>query len=233
MKKSQKLETYLDTLNGKIVCGDSRDYMKKIESRSVNLIVTSPPYGLTTKKEYGNEVEDAYLNWFESFVTDFKRVLKPNGSLVIDLGGAWKPGNPTRSLYQFKLLILLCEKYGFHLAQEFFWWNPSKLPSPAQWVTVDRVRVKDSINYIWWLSPSKKPKADNRQVLVPYSDKMQSLLKSSVSKQTRPSGHEITDNFLKDNGAAIPPNLLAIANTCSNDPYSKACRKKNLKIHPA
>jgi site-specific DNA-methyltransferase (cytosine-N4-specific) len=90
--------------------------------------MTSPPFGLVRKKTYGNEDAEEYCNWFRPFAEGFKRVLKDNGSLVIDIGGAWKPGMPTRSLYHFELLIMLCREYGFHLCQEHFWWNPSKLP---------------------------------------------------------------------------------------------------------
>ena len=92
--------------------------------------MTSPPFALTRKKEYGNEKEEEYLEWFRDFAKFFRRILKDSGSLVIDLGGAWKPGVPVRSLYHFKLLVMLCEEFGFHLAQDFYWWNPSKLPTP-------------------------------------------------------------------------------------------------------
>jgi site-specific DNA-methyltransferase (cytosine-N4-specific) len=72
------------------------------------------------KKEYGNVGADEYLDWFRPFGAAFRRVLKPKGSLVIDIGGAWVPGQPTRSLYHYELLIMLCHEFGFHLAQEFF-----------------------------------------------------------------------------------------------------------------
>ncbi len=134
---------------GQMYLGDSLDVLtQRIEEHSVDLIMTSPPFGLVRKKRYGNADADEYLNWFRPFAMAFKRVLKENGSLVIDIGGAWVPGQPTRSLYHFKLLIMLCEEFGFHLAQEFYWWNPSKLPTPAEWVTVRRIRVKDAINCI-------------------------------------------------------------------------------------
>jgi len=107
---------------------------------------------LVRKKVYGNVDANEYLEWFRPFGEAFKRVLKPNGSLVIDIGGAWISGQPTRSLYHYELLIMLCREVGFHLAQEFSWWNPAKLPTPAEWVTVWRVRVKDAINCVWWLS---------------------------------------------------------------------------------
>src|SRR5947209_3856952 len=164
MSETPHLTTYHTTRKGKIVLGDSLHYLEReLKPKSVDLIMTSPPFGLVRKKDYGNADADEYLDWFRPFAAGLKRVLKDNGSLVIDIGGAWIPGQPTRSLYHFKLLIMLCEEVGFHLAQEFYWWSPSKLPTPAEWVTVRRIRVKDAINCVWWLSPTPLPKASNRR----------------------------------------------------------------------
>jgi DNA modification methylase len=219
---------------GAIYQGDSLEYLHNTaKPSSVGLIMTSPPFGLVRKKSYGNEDAAAYCEWFRPFAEGFKRVLKDDGSLVIDIGGAWKPGTPTRSLYHFKLLVMLCEEFGFHLAQEHFWWNPAKLPSPAEWVNVRRVRVKDAVNCIWWLSKTPFPKASNRRVLAPYSDSMKSLLKNGYTAKLRPSGHDISDKFSKDNGGSVPPNLLAIANTESNGYYQEYCRAHGIDIHPA
>jgi site-specific DNA-methyltransferase (cytosine-N4-specific) len=195
--------------------------------------MTSPPFGLVRKKSYGNEDAHRYCEWFRPFAEGFKRVLKDSGSLVIDIGGAWKPGTPTRSLYHFELLLLLCEEYGFHLCQEHYWWNPSKLPTPAEWVNVRRVRVKDAVNCVWWLSPTPWPKATNRRVLAPYSNSMRDLLKNGYKAKLRPSGHDISNKFGTDNGGSVPPNLLAVANTESNGKYQAYCRENDLPIHPA
>jgi len=225
--------TALITEHGRIVHGDSLEYMRGLEPASVDLIVTSPPFGLVRKKDYGNEDADRYCEWFRDFAGEFRRILKDSGSLVIDIGGAWKPGVPTRSLYHFKLLIMLCDEFSFHLAQEFYWWNPSKLPSPAEWVTIRRIRVKDAVNSVYWLSPSAWPKASNRRVLQPYSPSMRHLLKHGYKAKVRPSGHDISQKFAVDNGAAIPPNLISIANTESNSVYQRYCNEANIKIHPA
>lgn len=233
MSKSQKFKSFYKTDLGELIRGDSLEVLATAEPGSVDLIVTSPPFGLVRKKEYGNVHADDYCDWFKPFAQQFHRVLKDSGSLVIDIGGAWKQGQPTRSLYHFKLLIMLCEEFGFHLAQEFYWWNPSKLPSPAEWVTVRRVRVKDSINTVWWLSKTPWPKASNRRVLQPYSPSMKSLLANGYKSKRRPSGHDISDNFATDNGAAIPPNLLAIPHTESNSYYIRYCQEKGLPVHPA
>ena len=142
-----------------------------LADESVQLFMFSPPFALHRKKEYGNTESEEYVAWFRPFAEVIWDKLKPDGSLVIDLGGAWNKGSPTRSLYQFKVLIDLCENLGdrcFHLAQEFFWHNPAKMPLPAQWVNIERSRVKDSVNVIWWLSKTERPKADNRRVLQPY-----------------------------------------------------------------
>lgn len=218
---------------GRAVLGDSLAYMTAMEDHCLDLIVTSPPFGLIRKKDYGNEDADRYVDWFFSFGEQFKRILKPHGSLVIDIGGTWKKGTPTRDLYHFKLLIMLCEQLEFHLAQEFYWWNPSKLPTPAEWVNIRRVRVKDAVNSVYWLSPTEWPKATNRRVLYPYSPSMRSLLRTGYKAQRRPSGHNISSKFTRDNGAAIPPNLIAVAHTESNSHYQRYCKGRGIKPHPA
>lgn len=219
---------------GKVFHGDSLGLLHKgLEPQSVDLIMTSPPFGLVRKKSYGNEDADRYLKWFQPFAEGFHRVLKKSGSLVIDIGGSWKAGTPTRSLYHFDLLLMLCREFGFHLCQEHYWWNPAKLPTPAEWVNVRRLRVKDAVNCIWWLSPTPWPKANNRRVLAPYSDSMLDLLENGYEAKLRPSGHDISEKFTRNNGGSVPPNLLALANTESNGRYQDYCREKGLPIHPA
>ena len=222
------------TLNGVAYWADSAWLMSNlIHSQSVDLIMTSPPFGLVRKKEYGNVDAVDYVAWFRPFAKQFARILKPQGSLVIDIGGSWQSGVPTKSLYQYELLIALCREFEFHLAQEFFWWNPSRLPTPAEWVNIRRIRVKDAVNNIFWLSRTPWPKASNRRILTPYSTSMRQLLETGYRAKKRPSGHDISKSFAKDNGAAIPPNLLAVANTESNSQYLTYCEANDFPIHPA
>ncbi len=229
-----KIKPFFATKRGKMYCGDALELLpQRVASESVHLIMTSPPFGLVRKKDYGNVDAEDYVKWFKPFGEEFKRVLRPDGSLVIDIGGAWVPGQPTRSLYHFKLLIMLCDELGFHLAQEFYWWSPSKLPTPAEWVTVRRIRVKDAVNCVWWLSPTPWPRASNRRVLQPYSKSMKELLKNGYRAKKRPSGHDISRKFATDNRAAIPPNLLAAPNTESNSRYLRYCKEHGIKPHPA
>lgn len=219
------------TPHGATFHADSLDMLRRMPSDSVDLVMTSPPFALARKKEYGNEPVDRYLEWFMPFCLEIKRVLKPDGSFVLDIGGAWIPGSPVRSVYHFDLAVRLTKE--FFLAQEFYWYNPARLPTPAEWVTVRRVRVKDSVNMIWWFGKSEWPKADNRAVLQPYSDSMKQLIKHGYKAQKRPSGHDISNKFQRDNGGSIPPNLIQIANTESNSAYLRECKRRGIKPHPA
>ncbi|NUO79102.1 site-specific DNA-methyltransferase [candidate division KSB1 bacterium] len=228
-----KVKPFYKTVLGASYLGDSLKLIGHLADESINLILTSPPFALTRKKEYGNKSSEEYVDWFLSFARHFKRVLTKDGSLVIDLGGAYLPGHPVRSIYQYELLTRLCKEVGFFLAQEFFHYNPARLPAPAEWVNVRRIRVKDSVNLVFWLSKTEFPKADNKKILKPYSESMKVLLKNGYKAKLRPSGHDISENFSRDNDGAIPPNLLTIANTESNSSYLKKCREAGIKPHPA
>jgi DNA modification methylase len=222
------------TANGRAWCGDSLDLLSDLPDNSINLICTSPPFALTREKAYGNEKQGDYVEWFVEFADHFKRVLTSDGSLVIDIGGSWIPGSPTRSIYHFELLVTLVRDLGFHLAEEFYLFNRAKLPTPAQWVTIERIRVKDAVNPIWWLSKTDRPIASNRHVLKPYSDAHRKLIEGAAyNPGVRPSGHVISNKFGQDNGGAIPPNLLEVANTSSNDLYSRYCNANGISKHPA
>lgn len=224
------------TEHGTQVCQDSRKALAMLPEDSVDLVVTSPPFALLREKEYGNESQNAYVEWIHAFGVQVQRVLKPTGSLVLDLGGAYERSKPVRSLYQWRVLLDFCDNIGFRLAEEFYWHNPAKLPSPIEWVNKRKIRVKDSVNTVWWLSKSDWPKADVKNVLVPYSDRMKQLIKNPEKFYTpkdRPSGHDISMGFSTDNGGAIPPNLLQIPNTEATSSYLRRCKALGREGHPA
>ena len=212
---------------------DSSQGMASLPDDSVDLVVTSPPYALQFKKEYGNASKEDYVEWFRPFGEQIFRTLRPEGSFILNIGGSYEKGKPTRSLYHFHLLLMLCEETGFHLAQECFWYNPAKLPSPAEWVNVRRVRIKDSVEYVFWLSKTAFPFADNRQVLEEYSDDMRRLMMRGYKTKRRPSGHNITGKFQADRGGSIPSNLLTRGNNESNSQYIRLCSEHGTKPHPA
>lgn len=239
----KKVTPFYETGFGAAYLGDSRDLLSTLPDSSVNLLFTSPPYALHFKKAYGNVSKADYIEWFLTFAREIKRVLTDDGSFVLNIGGSYNQGSPTRSLYHFKLMIALVEELGFHLAQECFWYNPAKMPMPAEWVTVRRVRIKDSVEYVWWFSKTPHPKADNRNVLRPYSADMIRLAKRGVRATVRPSGHNIRESFDKiDAGGSISSNvieeqyaqdMLVLGNNSANDTYTMRCKEAGIKIHPA
>ena len=221
---------------GAAICGDSRQLLAELPDNSVNLIITSPPFALQRQKEYGNVEQHAYTDWLAEFGRLVHKKLRPDGSFVLDLGGAYVKGVPVRSLHSFRVLLRFCDELGFFLAEDFYWFNPSKLPSPIEWVNKRKIRAKDSINTVWWFSKSEWPKADIAKVLAPYSNRMKKLLSNPEAfykPKVRPSGHDISAGFSKDNGGAIPSNWLQIPNTESSGQYTQICRSVGADVHPA
>jgi site-specific DNA-methyltransferase (cytosine-N4-specific) len=230
------LEPYYTTEFGAAYLGNALDVMKNLSSNTVDLIMTSPPFALQRKKEYGNKEPSEYVEWFIPFAVEFKRILKPRGSLVIHIGGSWEKGKPVKNLYQYELLVRLCTELNYNLAQDLYWFNKAKLPGPAQWVTVNRWRLKDAVDQIFWLSKTPYPKADNRRVLKEYSDAMKQLLSDRnyyKPNVLRPSEHRISDKFYNGNRGAIHPNIFQYSNTESQSKYIRLCREYGIKPNPA
>ncbi|MEX5296860.1 site-specific DNA-methyltransferase [Kocuria sp. CPCC 205268] len=221
---------------GAQLSGNSLEILAELPADSVDLFVTSPPFPLLRKKAYGNEDQESYVAWLTQFAKLAYNALRPTGSLVIDIGGAYQRGVPIRSLHQYRALLAFVDELGYYLAEEFYWNNPSKLPSPIEWVNKRKIRAKDSVNTVWWLSKTEFPKADVGRVRVPYSKSMERLLKDPAkyySPKERPSQHNIGEAFGRNNGGALPSNLLTIPNSQSNDTYLRACKSLGLPGHPA
>ena len=228
------------TVRGRSVVGKAeyvlqRPKYRKYLNQKVDLILTSPPFPLNRKKKYGNEQGEQYVRWLASFAPLFESVLTPQGSIVLELGNAWEHRRPVMSTLALKALLTFLERGGFVLCQQFVWHNPARLPSPAQWVNVERIRVKDSFTHLWWMAQTDRPHADNRRVLQKYSAAMERLLsRQSYNIGRRPSEHHIgKTSFLSNNSGAIPSNVITLANTHAYSPYLAYCRANGLEPHPA
>lgn len=241
---------------GKYYIGKCEDVLSSLHIKGkVQLILTSPPFPLNNKKKYGNLNGNDYLKWFTELAEVFSRVLTPNGSIVIEMGNAWEKDRPVQSLLHLNSLISFVSnpKANLRLCQEFICYNPARLPSPAQWVTINRIRTIDSFTHIWWMANSDYPKADNKKVLRPYSKSMRKLLDTQTyNAGKRPSEHIISEkSFLTDHKGSISHNVLElddldgnddlrlpysmfkISNTKSNDFYTRTCKQRNIIPHPA
>lgn len=201
----------------------------------VDLILTSPPFPLTSPKEYGNKKGSEYLDWLVQIVRELIPLLRNTGSLVIEIGNSWDKGQPTMSTLPLKTLLSIAEIDDISLCQQFIWENSARLPGPATWVNRERIRLKDSHTNIWWFSPTPFPKADNRKVLTEYSPAMKRLIKTGkYNPGRRPSQHVVgADTFKVDNQGAIPGSTLIMANTATDPNYRDWCQKQGLSLHPA
>jgi DNA modification methylase len=201
----------------------------------VNLIFTSPPFPLNRKKKYGNRQGEEYIRWLSDLAVPLTDLLAPDGSIVMEVGNSWNAGEPTMSTLALESLLSFLRKGDLKLCQQFIWNNPAKLPSPAQWVNIERSRVKDSFTQIWWMSKISKPKADNRNILVEYSKSMKRLIETGkYNSGARPSEHVISESaFARDNSGAIPSSVITCANTHSNTNYQRYCKDNGLVPHPA
>jgi hypothetical protein len=217
------IEKFLKSRNGVSLCG------------KVQLLFTSPPFPLNKKKAYGNLQGADYIAWLADFAPLFKKLLTRNGSIVIEMGNSWQPGKPIMSTLALEALLQFTRNGHLKLAQQFICYNPARLPSPAQWVNVERIRVKDSYTHLWWMSKSERPLANNRRVLKPYSESMLALLRTKkYNSGKRPSEHHIgKSSFFTNNSGAIPSNVLEFSNTGNGDSYHRYCKAKGLKLHPA
>lgn len=230
---------YYFTKRGRLYLGQAEDAFRLQEVKrlrgKVKLVFTSPPFPLNRKKKYGNLQRRQYVLWLSTFAEELSRFLAPKGSVVIELGNAWEPGLPTFSTLPLEALLEFKTAGPFHLCEEFICFNPAKLPTPAQWVTVKRIRVKDAFTRLWWMSKTPYPDARNTRVLAKYSEDMKRLLRTKeYNAGKRPSEHVIgPTSFLNRHRGAIPPNVLVIANTGSNDPYLEYCKENDFELHPA
>jgi DNA modification methylase len=238
-KEPVNIELGYETEGGAMYHGSIEQFLQSSLGQGLRgeaqLIFTSPPFPLNRKKKYGNRMGTDYLEWLANLARPLGDLLTEDGSLVVELGNAWVPGEPVMSTLALEALLEILKEGGFHLCQQFVAYNPARLPSPAQWVNVDRIRVKDAYTNVWWMSRTTRPKASNRKVLTPYSPSMKKLLqRQDYNAGHRPSQHKIGEtSFLADHGGAIPPNVLKISNTISTDPYRAYCKDHGLKLHPA
>ena len=247
-----------ETQSGRYYVGKSENLLKESDflklKGQIQLIFTSPPFPLNSKKSYGNMLGGEYLEWFTSLAPLFSEMLTEDGSIVIELGNSWESQRPVQSLLPLQSLLNFVShpEANLRLIQEFVCYNPSRLPSPANWVTVNRIRTVDSYTRLWWVAKTDFPKADNSKVLRPYSDRMKYLLKTgNYNSGKRPSEHKIGEtSFLKDCGGSIAHNLLELedmdsnrkvrlpnafsySNSSSNDFFAKTCKQRKITPHPA
>lgn len=219
----------------KIYCGRCEDVMKQMRANSVDLVLTSPPY--SDQRNYGIEnaqvPPEDYVEWFKPMAIQIKRVLKKNGSFVLNIND--KVVNGEQQLYVFKLVIYLCEELHFKFVRDYIWYNPATPPNIYS--SGKYGRTKKSHEYCFWFSKSDKWTFNLDAIRKPYSPDMEKYLegkgKGNREENTRPSTHNFNCEVVWTNhGGSDPGSVIEIGNTSSNDLFTKMCREKGIR-HPA
>lgn len=230
--------TIFETDQGFALWANAEDAVGLIERSSVDLILTSPPYPLLRPKPYQlreNRDAMAWISWMMRLAEQWRELLTPTGSMMVNVGPVWMPGEPRQSTYIERFLIALEDHLGLYLCQRLGWESRTKLPSPLEWVGVRRIRVKDTVEPILWVSPNPDlAKADNRRVLRPYTKSgRRSIARPEDGTRRRPSGFSFGPSSFKDNGGAIPPAVNVSHGVGRDARYRAAERTAGRVSHPA
>ncbi len=225
----------IDSFENRFIVGNCVSVLKELPSRSVDLVLTSPPYA--DQRDYGTEVSsispDDYIEWFAPIARQIKRVLKDNGSFVLNINDKVVDG--FQHLYAFELVIFLCKKLGFHLVRDYIWFNPATPPNVYSRGGFGR--TKKSHEYCFWFSKSKEWTFNLDAIRKPYSNDMQKFLqgkgKGDRNQNIRPSTHNFNcEKVWADKGGSDPGTVIQLGNTNSNDVFSKLCKARGI-AHPA
>tara|TARA_R110001583_G_scaffold190021_1_gene353904 strand:+ start:13137 stop:14318 length:1182 start_codon:yes stop_codon:yes gene_type:complete len=228
--------TIYETELGTVLWGSAERAAGIIEPGSIDLLWTSPPYPLLQPKEYGNLDSAGWLEWMHDLCGLWHPLLADTGSLVLNLGSVPVRNRPIQDPYIERLVLKLIDDLDYRLVDRHFWHNPCKPPTPVKWVAVEKVRVKNSVEHLLWLSKTDHFKANNDNVRIPESPSTRKwrehALRTGKGLGKRPGGSVAGRGYLKSNGTAIPTVLHSMPHD-ANRPYRKACKEAGLKPHPA
>ncbi len=199
--------------------GDSKEVLKKLPDNSVDLIFTSPPYADQRKKTYGGIHPDRYVEWFLPISEQLLRVLKPDGTFVLNIKE--KVVNGERSTYVLEL-ILAMRKQGWLWTEEFIWHKKNSYP--GKWPN----RFRDSWERLLQFNKQKKFNMYQEAVMVPMGDWAKKRLSKLSETDKRRDESKVGSGFGKNisnwtkRDKAYPSNVLHLATECNNKNHSAA-----------
>ena len=201
----------------KIIHGDSLAVLKTLPSAYFDLIFTSPPYADNRKKTYKGIPIKHYVEWFLPISCELKRILKPEGSFVLNIKE--RVVNGERQTYVLEL-ILAMKKQGWLWTEEYIWHK--KNCYPGKWPN----RFRDAWERCLHFTKQKQFKMFQEAVMVPIGDwTNKRLAKLSDTDQIRDESH-VGSGFGKnishwlEREYAYPTNVLHLATECANRGHS-------------
>jgi site-specific DNA-methyltransferase (adenine-specific) len=209
----------MNTIETKILKGDSKEVLKQLDDNSIDLIVTSPPYADRRKQTYGGVKPENYVEWFLPISKELLRVVKPTGTFILNIKE--KAENGERHTYVIELILAL-RKQGWLWTEEFIWHKKNSFP--GKW----RNRFRDSWERLLQFNKSRYFNMYQDAVRIPVGDWAERRL-SNLSDTDK-----VRDNAKNGSGfgkkvsnwigreMVYPTNVLHLATECNNKNHSAA-----------
>lgn len=202
-----------------IILGDCKEELKKIPSNSIDLIFTSPPYADQRKSTYGGINPDKYVEWFLPISKELFRVLKPDGTFILNIKEKVVKGE--RSTYVLELILEL-RKQGWLWTEEFIWHKKNSFP--GKWSN----RFRDSWERLLQFNKERKFNMYQDAVKVPIGDwaktRLNNLSEVDKIRDNAKNGSGFGKNVSNWVGkkTVYPTNVVHLATECNNKKHSAA-----------
>ncbi len=213
----------MENIKTEILLGDSKEILKTMESNSIDLIVTSPPYADRRKSTYGGVAPQNYVDWFIPISEQLLRVLKPTGTFILNIKE--KADGGERNIYVLELILSL-RKQGWIWTEEFIWHKKNSYP--GKWPN----RFRDSWERILQFNKTRNFKMYQEEVMVPIGNwankRLKKLSKKDKLRDISKSGSGFGKNISNwiNKTKVYPTNVLQFATVCNNKNHSAAFPKE-------
>jgi DNA modification methylase len=221
-QEMSSLSPNLDGELNQIILGNCLERLASSPEQSVNLIVTSPPYADSRKNTYGGIHPDHYVEWFLPISAQLFRVLKDDGSFILNIKE--KAMNGERHTYVLELILAL-KKQGWFWTEEYIWHK--KNCSPGKWPN----RFRDAWERCLQFNKQKKFKMNQEAVMVPTGEWAKTRLNKLGENDKIRFNSQVGSGFGKNianwvgRDLAYPSNVLHLATECGNKNHSAAFPK--------
>jgi site-specific DNA-methyltransferase (adenine-specific)/site-specific DNA-methyltransferase (cytosine-N4-specific) len=204
-------------IQNEITLGDCRDVLKTLEENSIDLIFTSPPYADRRTHTYGGIKPEEYVDWFLPIGKELLRVLKPDGTFMLNIKE--KAENGERHTYVLELILAL-RKQGWLWTEEFIWHKRNCYP--GKWPN----RFRHAWERLLQFNKTRRFNMHQEEVMVPVGEwangRLKRLSETDMirdNSKTRSGFGKNISNWLQ-RSLAYPTNVLHLATECNNKNHS-------------
>lgn len=200
---------------------DCLEGMRMMDEKSVDLIITSPPYSnMKSYIDFKGIHPDDYVDWFMPIIKESFRILKPSGSFILNIND--KVENGFRHPYVYDLISEVHKQTEFKMYDRLFWNKKKFIPNPY--------RFGDKIEYIFWFVKNKKFKFYMDEMRVEYNERSINRMKYKLkSRYARTEENQIDSKYKEwspNQKGALPSTLVDISSE------AKRVSNKHVAVFP-